>query len=60
VDPLRAAGVSQPRTGEFQVRGLDYEYTDAVKIVKLMNFSLEKMQRVALLQLSVVSETLVF
>jgi hypothetical protein len=37
--------------------GLDYEYTNAVKIVKLMTFPPEKMQRATFLQLSVVSET---
>jgi hypothetical protein len=40
--------------------GLHCEYTDAVKDVKQNNLPPEKRQHVAVLQLSVVSETLVF
>jgi hypothetical protein len=40
--------------------GLDVEYTNAVPNVKQRNLPLEQRQRVAILQLSVSYETLVF
>jgi hypothetical protein len=40
--------------------GLDYKYTSVMKNVKQKNLPLEKKQHTAVMQLSMVSETLVF